>query len=320
MDLSQLARQQDEPETLGPGITDDPFASLSTSPQLLPTEVILLPAASSTSIAPAASLTPTASQAPTTFLPLLCSSEFVLDFTNPIRDMKRKSFINMDPDYDNPSSSSSVSRSDNSHQPPPSFPYENTDNLSVLGCCIQGDNGQTPTSIPCRQSGLFDDLGMLCQTPVLTPDLDSIEDSSPLLSDSFCVAVDEHEHDFIQTDTVPFPTLRSSQECPPMPDLCEESAVEEGSSHDQIFHPCALESSPRSVSLNSAGSNNPRSRRKFSLRGVGGKYLRDVSVASIDMAESLADFTLLAVEWPQPPGQTSLEPGSTSGDKEDEVC
>ena len=303
LDVSQLARQQAESETMGPGITDDPFASLLTSPQLLPAQADFLPATGSLPLSATVSS------------PLLCLSETVLDLN---LETRRRSFMNMDPDGDDPSTSSSVSRSDISHQRCTPSPYSNIGCSSVLARPTQPGKNVTLTSVPQSRAGCMSEgSGILCQTPVLTPDLDSTEAFSPSLSDNLCDIQITNNH--IHTKSIlPFPSLDPSQERPIVPDIFEESAVEEGTSQDQIFYSSAL-GLPHvtSRSLDSGGNKSPKSQRKFSLPSVDGECIANVSIASVDMSESIADFTLLAVEWPLPPSLTSPESGIAHGDKPD---
>ncbi|KAF8531005.1 hypothetical protein JB92DRAFT_2854529 [Gautieria morchelliformis] len=304
LDLDQFSLQQDQPESFGPGITDDPFASLLPPPEQLPAPITFLPATST--------LSPSA----TAPLPSPSSSEPLLDFAMFNSEIKCKSFMNMDPDCDDPSTSSSISRSDTSYQPFSPFLYPKP------GYLPQPDKVVVATA-PTRQLRLrpvSEDSG-LCHTPVLTPDLDSIEAFSPWLSDRFC-AVDMTPLEEVQepsgpahTSIVPFPSLDSFRELPIIPDTFEESAAAEGTCQDQISYSCAL-GTPHlsSASLDPGGNKRPRSQRDFSLRDVGGECTAEVSLASVDMSES-TDFTLLAVEWPLPPLQTPPEPDITLGDK-----
>ena len=129
-----------------------------------------------------------------------------------------------------------------------------------------------------------------------------------------------HEQDLskIQTSIVPFPSLHASQASPTIEDPFKETAVAEGASVDQISYSCArglpLVSS---VSLDLVSNKSPESHRKSSPRGVGGECIADVSTTSIDVPESIADFTLLAIDWPQPPCHISTEPDTTRGVKSD---
>jgi hypothetical protein len=261
-------------------------------------------------------------------LPSLSSSEPLLDLAMFDSEIKRKSFMNMDPDFDDLPTGSSISHSDTSRQLLTPFLYSKPGCSSVVSCLAQPDETVTVmrTAPTCqfRSRRVSEDSG-LCHTPVLTPDLGSIEASPPSLSEKFR-PIDVSPFKQVQdpsgahTSIVPFKSLDCFRDLPTIP--YEESAVAEGTSQDQNIYSCALNTSHlSSASLDSGGNKRPRSRREFPLRGVGGECIAEVSASSIDISQSTTDFTLLAAEWPLPPLHAPSERNITPGDKSDlEVC
>ncbi|KAF8588430.1 hypothetical protein K439DRAFT_632612 [Ramaria rubella] len=303
LDVSQLARHQDECETLGPGITDDPFASHS--PQLFPPLVTPISTASSISLC--------RQMHPSLPVPS-CSSAPASDLDHPNLDVRRRSFMHMDPDCDDSSTSSFPSASDRCDpQSSPSIFYSGSG--VSLSTCTQPSDQHLSQSTSVQKHLLNPNV-----TPSLTADTDSssIAASSPSLSDPSEVKANnlklDYDSDQMKLSLVPFPCLNAPDPRIFVPDVYEESAVEEGTSQDQIF--VSSRSYVRSVIVESscigAGSISPSKKSS----GVGEESVADTSDGSMDVPESLTDLTPLTAEWPLPPQHSLLNTGMARLDTE----